>query len=532
MQRTIQQITQRFTDRLPENEQYYRLDELRSWGFPSFLIRRIQIELERNLAESMVIPKTDWANTRSDAVQEAWQQFVDAIRAEARLPASYGQTVIETAAADVVEMLVQPRKNIPEVVFGTNEELSYDQVSERMKSVVVYRHFSQLIPRYMQKKSLDTLTKERCAAIISNADKKLTSRYSPLNWAQLLEPLFKLVDGDIDANLLRLFFEDKEMPRVARKFDLMNDSLSRAELIEVLSAPELLDDEEDGKELPAPSGNQTVTSSEPEIKPEADGEDTYSQESQPEELSKESQGHSASEAGDQEPASQPKPEEGEETRRNQPVQEEEWIPLVDENEQRANLQYASSEDQKEDEAEEEDRTKEDAGPERPSASQQAREKADRRTIEEADRSSAQLQEQETTDDEKEETPMWMRYMSDEEIEEYKKQEEEQRENSDGYIDEPIIDLTNEEASQEEIEKLQHELSVNQEFFVEEIFRGSERAFDEAVEDIAAYNSWNDVSRYIEEDIFERNHVDMYSEAAVDFTDQLQTYFLEKQNQNK
>ncbi|NIT57007.1 MAG: hypothetical protein GWN00_12455, partial [Aliifodinibius sp.] len=54
----------------------------------------------------------------------------------------------------------------------------------------------------------------------------------------------------------------------------------------------------------------------------------------------------------------------------------------------------------------------------------------------------------------------------------------------------------------------------------------------AIEDIAAYDSWQDVSKYIEKDIFKRNLVDMYSEAAVDFTDRLQSYFLEKQNRNK
>ncbi|MDZ7681944.1 MAG: hypothetical protein U5J63_09615 [Fodinibius sp.] len=241
MQRTIQQITQQLIDRLPDNDQYYRLDELRSWGFPGFMIERIKVELERNLAESMIIPKTDWANTQSEPVQQAWQQFVDAIRAEARLPASYAQTVLETAVADVVEMLVQPRKNIPSVVFGTSEYLDAEEVRRRMSVVVVYRHFAQLIPRYMQKKELKKLSLERCQKVVSRADSKMTERYSPLNWAQLLEPLFKLVGGELDTNLLRLFFEDKNMPRIARKFDLMNDALTRAEFIEVLSSPELLD---------------------------------------------------------------------------------------------------------------------------------------------------------------------------------------------------------------------------------------------------------------------------------------------------
>jgi len=71
MKQIIQQITERLIDRLPENDQYYRIEELRSWEFPSFIVRRISVELKRNLSDSMSIPKTDWANTSTDAVLEA-----------------------------------------------------------------------------------------------------------------------------------------------------------------------------------------------------------------------------------------------------------------------------------------------------------------------------------------------------------------------------------------------------------------------------------------------------------------------------
>ncbi|MDZ7681943.1 MAG: hypothetical protein U5J63_09610 [Fodinibius sp.] len=148
----------------------------------------------------------------------------------------------------------------------------------------------------------------------------------------------------------------------------------------------------------------------------------------------------------------------------------------------------------------------------------------------------------TEKEEAEDTPIWMRYMSDEEIEEYNKkqqqqekqgeQEYQQNEVEEGFIDDPVIDLTNQDSLDQEIQNLRDILQNDRDLFVEEIFRGSERAYEQAVEDIAAFDSWRDVSKYIEKEIFKRNLVDMYSEAAVDFTDQLQTYFLEKQNKSK
>src|SRR6056297_498923 len=106
----------------------------------------------------MRLPETDWANMQSPEVQEVWKQFIIAIRNEAWLPASYARTVIETAVADVLEMLVEPRKNIPQAIYGAEEELNRNELQDRLKNLVVYRHFAKLLPRYMEKKGLETLS--------------------------------------------------------------------------------------------------------------------------------------------------------------------------------------------------------------------------------------------------------------------------------------------------------------------------------------------------------------------------------------
>jgi hypothetical protein len=521
MRQSIQKITQKLIDRLPENDQYYRIEELRSWEFPSFIVRRISVELKRNLSDSMNIPKTDWANTGVDAVLDAWQQFIDAIQDEARLPASYAQAVIETAVSDVLEILVQPRKNVPDVIFGAKDELSAEQLHQRLEAVVVYRHFAVVLSRYVQKKDLETLSKERCSTIITQADQKLTSGYSPLNWAQMLEPLFQLQDDGIDTNLLRLFFEDKKMPRIARKFDLMNTVLSRAEFIEVLSSPELLDFdgyEDDQSSLfedqPPSKNEENDKKPSASVSKEKDESGEEDEDSEQQELQGKDQ--------------QVKSDESEE------VEEDDSINAVfkEEAEEDEENEVTSESEENEDKEKEEEREKQDI-------SDEIEKETRKDSLSEKSASPTEEQEEPKKDTEitagSEETPMWMRYMSEDEIEEYKEElgaEEDEEVDEDGFIDEPIIDLTKENASDEEIENLRNMLADDEELFVEEIFRGSDRAFDQAIEDIAAYDSWQDVSKYIEKDIFKRNLVDMYSEEAVDFTDRLQSYFLEKQNRNK
>lgn len=136
---------------------------------------------------------------------------------------------------------------------------------------------------------------------------------------------------------------------------------------------------------------------------------------------------------------------------------------------------------------------------------------------------------EITAEEKKETPMWQRFMSSEELEELAEQEEESSysEELEEYEEEPIFDLSTEkQPSADEIAQLRSALQDKQDYFVNKIFGGSERAYDEAIEKIAAKKGWRDASRFIEKEVFKRNMIDMYSEEAVDFTDRLHNYFIE------
>ena len=567
MEHTIQHITDRLVELLPEHDQYYRLDELKDLGFPLFIVHRIKVELERNLEESIVPPKTDWANMNTDRVQDAWHHFLSAIRAEARLPASYAHSVIETAVADVLEMLIQPRKNVPEVIFGTDEELAPGELSDRLKAVVVYRHFVKLLDRYVKKKDLSALSKERCREIISRADARLTERYSPLNWAQMLEPLFNLLNEQVDTNLLRLFFEDKKMPRVARHFDLMDSKVNRAQLIESLSSPELLnlegyeDDQSNlfpGQDLPAEDEEKKEITEEQESSEGGESESTGQEDprgpgdddivssfhkSRDKKIDSESEENPGDENDDGDLNTVFGIEAADEESRDNYKETPDANYLND--------IFAKKEESGEPETAGEEIEEGERTDEKIEQHEQAEEQSEEGANEIRDVEPAREDEEEpfelkhTGDEEaeidypdfvkeyKENTPMWQRFLDpgqEEENEDDEKRDSTSGEESgdEGYIEEPIIDLTQEEEpGQEETDHLWNSLEDEKDRFVEEIFRGSERAFEEALEELSGFESWRSASRFIEKEIFKRNLVDMYSEAAVDFTDRLQTYFLEK-----
>lgn len=241
MERIVRHITQQLVNKLPERKDFFTPDELRDLKIPEFIVERIQVEMMRNLDDSVVPPYTEWADMNNETVRNAWEKFIDAILAESRMPKIYAQSVFETAVADTVEILIQPRHNIPEAIFGPDRALDLKTIEKRIRAVTVYKHLSSAVLRYMKRRNLQALTYEQCENIIDKVDEKLVEQYHPLNWTQLLSPLFELLDNSVDTNLLRLFFEDKGRNRIARKFDLLNSQVSKTEMIEVLSAPDLLD---------------------------------------------------------------------------------------------------------------------------------------------------------------------------------------------------------------------------------------------------------------------------------------------------
>lgn len=520
MDRLIRQITEQLFSRLPEPEDHFRIQNLDEYGFPPFIIRRIHIELTWNLDESMILPETDWANTESDSVRKSWQQFLCAIHAEVQLPASYARAVIETAVSDVVEILVQPRKNIPEILFGGEEKLSADQVAERSELLVVYPHFARILTSYMERKGRPKLERSRCKEIVGTVDAKVTSKYTPLQWAQMLDPLFTLAGSSIDTNIFRLFFEDKNRLGVAHKFDSMGEQISRATFIEVLSAPELLNAEgfEPDQSEHSLAKKEEKPQSE-EDQPAANDKEEDSQiinpQSGPQSDILNWENLTVVEKPADEDDAQSSPDK---TLRKTTVHEKEKNSGV----------FGLNEDDKESTTEEaaslnDIYLQEDTDPEP--------------EIEAPIGISSEIENPDTEVETEEDgengiSAIWQRFMSTDE--EQKEQNYEQAaENESVNIGTEAKTFHSDDAQtgsgkKESIKKL---LEDKKNYYIDELFGGSEQAYDQALHKIAMENDWKWASQLIRKNIFERHAVDIYSDPAIDFTDRLQTYFLKKKNQN-
>lgn len=160
-----------------------------------------------------------------------------------------------------------------------------------------------------------------------------------------------------------------------------------------------------------------------------------------------------------------------------------------------------------------------------------------------------LQDQATADlklhepDDSEDLPMWQSFLGRDEpereppflldVEDKKNPDSDNKEpetDEYGYITEPIFDLSSEEPEPGElIGDLSGWMSDASEQFIDELFGGSEEAYEEALVKILEFDEWRQATRYIEKEVFSRNRVDIYDETAVDFTDRLHTFFIENRS---
>jgi hypothetical protein len=587
MERIVRIVTKNLVSRLPSEQDFYRPDQLRALKFPDFIVDRIVKEMERNIDDNITLPYTEWADVKNKHVQEAWKEFISVLRSEARFPNAYAPSVIEAAVSDSLEMLLQPRKNIPLMIFGSDKAIDRITLEERSESIVVYKHLAIAPVKYLHKKKLEAISFEQYSRIIEMVDEKIISRYNALSWAQLLEPLFLLLGDSIDTNMLRIFFQDKKRPRIARMFDEMSSSINRAGLIEALSSPELLDsvtdpdpkdiayqEEKTVEKKEAPALNKSGQADQEsglslvKISNSGDKEDEdiplhsrFMFDENANEDSDEPAGVSLSfnemftgfdvadedqdDAADDIIANRFSPksdlhedvmdDQAEEEREVEPFENADLQQEPEEDEDFKEQEYSSVSDPEEVEPFEIDedlvRKFEKLSKSR-SEAEPASERSEFSDHEELNEETGS-EVIDAEDEEKKDTYIWKHFLSDD-YEEDETGSDEFEDESDG--DYPFIHINTEEV-QEQAEEVPNEpqsdlislkawMSDEEKRFVNEIFRGSDKAYEQAVEEISAIDEWKQATRYIEKEIFSRNKVDLYDEVAVDFTDKLHSFYME------
>lgn len=238
MQKIIDQITDNLAGLVTSDKPFYSPKELLKAKIPSFVVERIRMALEDKVREELGKLSTDWFDYSSRLVTDAWVDFEQAALGSSHIPRDQLYGILSQIVSDIVHVFIEPRKNMANYIFRDDEELNLQELEHRCGRLTVYKHFGTAIPLYMKKRELQALNKERCKLLIQKIDAKLVAAYKPEDWAQKLEQLFVLFGGEVDPKLLAIFFEDKGLPAMAKKFSSKRKLVTKSDFIYIISAKE------------------------------------------------------------------------------------------------------------------------------------------------------------------------------------------------------------------------------------------------------------------------------------------------------
>ena len=552
MEQMIRDITEQLISKLPEDREFYTPEDLQVLDIPEFVTERVVIEMNQNLNESLSPPDTEWANMESPAVQFAWKNFIEAIKAEVTMPASYAKPLFEAAVADTMDLALKPRTAIPDTLFGADKNLTIQQVKKRIRYITVGRQLAAALVRYMEKKNKEALSLEECREIVTKVDEKLIKGHNSLDWAKETEPLFLLAGPKVDTEFLRIYFEHKNLPRMAARFDRAEHPVNRTDFIELLSAPDIEDEEVQtpkkeqgkGKEEPAAAGQKKAdTSSKAPEKKKKKSEDLFVPddsilssfqkrrgEAIPEDELDEETELSGEVTGESPDDTDSKPLHERFVFDEEAVEESETEPSAIQKDKEPETIYDEMNFSRQQNSEEDE--DESSLPSIPQFDPELLRKwktiggisedEDEPILEETDKPDeedepvASIELYNETDDE-EDVPMWRAFLEREDLSKIKEEEEE-------TFQPP---KSPEKPETESVTDLDKWIGKDRKRVIKNIFSGSEGAYEKAISELSEKKDWNSAVGYLKKEVFDKNGIDLSDEAAVSFTDSLQNYYTQK-----
>lgn len=554
MHQAVEQIIDKLIGAVKSDKPFYTLKDLLSAGFPSFIVERIRMEINDKIRQEYELEDSIWTETSRPAVQKAWTDFKETLYAHSRIPKDKFYVVTGRVMDEIVKVYLEPRQHMAEYIYKGEDELDYNELVRRTDKLTIYKHFGKAIPLYMKKRKLETLDKKRCKLLIHNLDANLVASYSAKDWAQVLELLFTLFGGKIDAKLIQLFFEDKGLYLTAKAFNELDEKISKERFIEILSYPDLLDVKLQEKfrdqfreELIAQK-NRFDNPDEEEVEQidekeqrlldsffgdyKADDPQMTDQESFNELFKSEQKEKSIFEEFEEAP-------DADEISKSLKIGEQsEEIMKFRENLVTVLDQAASSfknldEDEVDDPAvelfSEEEISEETAAQEEEIIEEEEAHQEEFEPLidEEADEELIEDPAEEKEGEEQEDEPMWQQFLRPDQMDVLMGDSNDEE---DELVDEESLfheSLVVDDDSEEDMDPGLVDFLIGKEsVFIKQIFSGKKKKYRSALEEIQAQDDWESASEFIHEKVFSPNEVDMFSDIAVEFTDRLQTYFQE------
>ncbi|MFO8232427.1 MAG: hypothetical protein R6U20_07155 [Longimonas sp.] len=241
---TAKALEQRLLRSFPPNQPYVP-DDWRTAAVPSvvqsFLLHRLLEKLDE-VVHNMRQEEMAWVNDSDPELESARAAFEDALRDNGQIPESNWAQMVRQASHIGISYLVRPVPTATAYLFeGRDTTLSVAYIAYRMQALAPYEYLRQGLDAFARHRDVQRLNAKTFRETLTKVDRLLTQDYSVDRWVDTLAPLFEAAEaayGDpgCPVRVLHPFFAHKEQTVYADRLRTLDDDrmLTEAELRAVL----------------------------------------------------------------------------------------------------------------------------------------------------------------------------------------------------------------------------------------------------------------------------------------------------------
>lgn len=245
-----------------------------------FLEHRLRQHSRREVRQ-MRRARTDWVDYDHPEMEAAVRTFFDAVAAHTRVPADAWDDTLRHAVDYTTAYLVRPVPVLVEFVYGDQDDpLALDAIRERMQFFRPYPYLREAVRAYAEKREQDALSRGTFVSVLERVDEGIATDVDADRWLQLLGPLFEagrhaFGQKRLPVPLLRTFFEEKGQDGIAGRLTEYGqegtDEIAPEALARLIDGAQETT-AEDPKQTPRPSApnDSPFTDPPPESTPPAD----------------------------------------------------------------------------------------------------------------------------------------------------------------------------------------------------------------------------------------------------------------------
>ncbi|MEZ4701837.1 MAG: hypothetical protein R2834_15980 [Rhodothermales bacterium] len=207
-------------DAFPANSSYAR-EDFEQDPMPPLLAHFLTQTLHHRLdteVEQLRGVRTTWFDYDHEEVQRAYKHFVASLANHSIIPEEEWRGTLKRASKVVLAHLILPAHTLVEFVFRDDEQpLMAPVIYKQLSYFAAYPYLREAVETFMTRRGMDQIDRNRFASLLSQIDRHMTAEFSSDDWLRLLRPLFDLMNRipetrgqGVPIELLSMYFGDKD----------------------------------------------------------------------------------------------------------------------------------------------------------------------------------------------------------------------------------------------------------------------------------------------------------------------------------